>query len=499
MVPLPIQGRTIVPAYSPVAAVSMAAMFSSSEPVLVFDYLRIPYATRPDVGAPRGDGLAVIASDRFPERRLLWPQRDGVLHASSRETEAWFRGSPIFARVADDAAMSSILGPVWMASEAICDRHGTQIASIWRDPGGSICLPFDPAEAIIAFWSEDYLRVLDPGRQPGPGAMVRAYYRIRPIVPRWLQIAARRAYARHRSQRAFPRWPVEPAFHDLLGTLYRLATEIAGEAPPWIAPWPAPYSWALVLTHDVETSTGYERIGEISAAEHAYSYRSAWNFVPRRYPVDNAVLRLIARADGEVGVHGLHHDGRDLASRELLEARLPEMHAHAMRWGAVGFRSPATQRRWDLMPSLGFDYDSSYPQSDPYEPQPGGSCTWLPYMIGDLVELPITLPQDHTLFVILQNRGGNTWLDTTALLRSRGGMALLLTHPDYLHIEVARRAYRELLECYADDLTAWRPLPREVSAWWRRRAASSVVTDDSGWRVEGPAADEASVLRVPPA
>ena len=83
------------------------------------------------------------------------------------------------------------------------------------------------------------------------------------------------------------------------------------------------------------------------------------------------------------------------------------------------------------MPLLGFDYDSSYPDTDPYEPQPGGCCSWLPFFNGDLVELPITLPQDHTLFEILGASTSALWLDKARFLRDRGGMALMITHPDY--------------------------------------------------------------------
>ena len=85
------------------------------------------------------------------------------------------------------------------------------------------------------------------------------------------------------------------------------------------------------------------------------------------------------------------------------------------------------------MPRLGFDYDSSYTDTDPYEPQPGGCCSYLPFFIDDLVELPITLPQDHTLFSILGHQDCALWLDKARELRRRGGMVLVLSHPDYAH------------------------------------------------------------------
>jgi hypothetical protein len=73
-------------------------------------------------------------------------------------------------------------------------------------------------------------------------------------------------------------------------------------------------------------------------------------------------------------------------------------------------------------------------------------------------------------------------------------MALVLTHPDYQGERRVRARYRRLLEEHATDDTAWRALPREVSDWWRRRAASHLVRDGDGeWRVEGPAASEAAI------
>ena len=141
------------------------------------------------------------------------------------------------------------------------------------------------------------------------------------------------------------------------------------------------------------------------------------------------------------------------------------------------------------MSRLPFDYDSSYTDTAPYEPQPGGCCSWLPYMIEDVVELPITLPQDHTLFEILGGFDGRLWIEKAKLLRERGGMALVLTHPDYVGLEGLVDAYRTFLSEFADDDTAWKALPREVSAWWRQRAASSLIRDNGVWRIEGPAAD----------
>jgi hypothetical protein len=308
----------------------------------------------------------------------------------------------------------------------------------------------------------------------------------------------RRLYARVQGRREFPRWPLEPALHDLLRHVYGLLVELAGAPVPWIGPWPRPYGWAVVLTHDVETAVGQARIGVMRGIERELGYRSSWNFPALRYPVDESVVAALREDGCEVGVHGAYHDGRDLESLRMIEERLPAMRAAAARWGAEGFRAPATQRRWEWMSRLGFAYDTSFPDSDPYEPQPGGCCSWWPYFNDAMVELPITTPQDHTLFTILRRDGEATWLDKSRALRERSGMALLLTHPDYLGTAEAAEPYRRTLLALSEDASAWRALPREVADWWRRRAASVIEPDGAGWRITGPAADEAAVRLDPP-
>jgi len=200
-----------------------------------------------------------------------------------------------------------------------------------------------------------------------------------------------------------------------------LAEEAVGGPLPLAPTWPDGRDWALVLTHDVETAAGLAAIGPLRRLEERYGYRSSWNLVPERYRTPDDLVHSLGAGGHEIGVHGLRHDGRDLASLRLLRRRLPRIRAAAERWGAVGFRAPATQRRWDWMPLLGFDYDSSYPDTDPYEPQAGGCCTWLPFFNGDLVELPITVPQDHTVFEILGNEDESIWVEKIEFLRSRAG------------------------------------------------------------------------------
>ena len=196
--------------------------------------------------------------------------------------------------------------------------------------------------------------------------------------------------------------------------------------------WPRGHSWSFVLTHDVERARGYRALEGLRRIERDAGYVSSWNFVPLRdYGVEASVLDGL-RAEGcEVGVHGLHHDGRDLDEAHL-PARLRRMRAFADEWQAVGFRSPSLLRDFDVIPTLGFEYDSSYPDTDPLQAQAGGCCSWLPFHNRDVVELPITLPQDHNLFELLGESDETLWHEKAAFLaRARRDGAR--PHPSGLH------------------------------------------------------------------
>jgi hypothetical protein len=442
-------------------------MFVARQASVLCDHLRVPY---------RVDGAATPRALTFDghTRALRWPDTtDDRLGAYRLD------GIPFFAALRD-AGEGVEIAPV-------TDADGTHVAAVRRTADGSICLPFDPDEAIVACWSERYAEATAGAATSGlKRVAMRGYYAARPMMPRALQIWLRRGFARVQARTAFPRWPVETALHDLLGFLLRQLATVADEPVPWLSPWPDGKQWALVLTHDVEHQVGHDNVHLLADVERELGLRSSWNFVARRYTVSDEVVAGL-RDDGfEVGVHGLYHDGRDLESFQTLQERLPEMRAHAERWGAVGFRSPATHRNWEWMPMLGFDYDTSYPDTDPFEPQGGGCCSWLPFFNRELVELPITLPQDHTLFVILRE-DERRWVEKTDFLREHGGMALLNTHPDYM-LEPERVAqYDRYLRPLAADETAWHVLPRNASAWWRRRAATQPLRDGSGWRAESDA------------
>jgi hypothetical protein len=472
-------------------------VFETTRPFILFDHFRVPH------GRTAAE-IAGVASVRAGNGAALFWGTTPFPGSSEVRRDSYFVGEiPIFGAIVPAAVVRerlSRLGGAWRGQEPIRNRRGSEVASIWRRDDGSIFLPFDPNEIISIYLSERYQVLGKPALAPRLEAVARrTYYRARRFLPRSAQMRFRRSFSRVQARAQFPRWPVETALHDFYGFLFSLLAEFAGEPIPTLSSWPGGFRWALVLTHDVEGAVGHANLLKLLELELRRGYRSSWNFVPERETSAEDVFVEELRASGfEVGVHGLHHDGRDIASLRTLQKRLPRIRAYAERWQAVGFRSPGTLRSWELMPLLGFDYDSSYSDTAPFEPQPGGCCSWLPYMIEDLVELPITLPQDHTLFELLGHPDGAVWLDKTRFLRDQGGMALILTHPDYIGNSRLLASYADFLDEFSDDETAWRALPREVSAWWRRRGATTLRRVEGHWEMDGPASAEGRIELVAP-
>ena len=471
------------------------ALFRSSSRLAMLDHFRVPYELVPN---PSADGLEELRST-LGGPSLLWQRRPNEPRSATTVLGAdRVTPIPLFTRVLSDEKAEPLVyarGGIWHRARTLATADGATRGSIWRCDDGSVFLPFDPNDILESFWTERYSEeAASRGARSLRRWSMRAYYRARPLLPRPVQIWLRRRFVRLQARSVFPRWPVETCLHDFFDLMFAILAQISGQPVPCISPWPDGYTWALALTHDVEQAEGLAAAGRVIELERAHGLRSSWNLVPKRYGIEPEFVSALTDEGFEVGVHGLYHDGRDLESWSRWQERLPAAHHAANRWGAVGFRSAALHRHSEWMRSLRFEYDSSWPDTDPFEPQNGGCCTWLPFFNGELVELPLTLPQDHTLFMILGCQDESAWIEKAEFLRARGGLAMIDTHPDYLVHERILSAYARFLGRFADDSTAWQALPREVSAWWRRRAASWLEHDGSGWRVFGPAADEARVV-----
>ncbi|HVL31155.1 MAG TPA: hypothetical protein VM299_02905 [Solirubrobacteraceae bacterium] len=320
---------------------------------------------------------------------------------------------------------------------------------------------------------------------------LEAYYAVKPLLPRRVQLALRRAYAPRQARAAFPAWPFESSLveHRDAQLLERLRAG-GGDRLPFVSWWPQRRRFAAVLTHDVEGPAGVANVMRVVELERRYGFVSSWNFCAEWYPIPDGLFDEIRAAGCEIGLHGILHDGRLFSDRATFEANLPKIAHYAREWDVAGFRSPATGRNAAWMHELPVEYDSSFPDSDPFEPQPGGCCSIMPFFFGDVVELPITLTQDHTLWQILRSPGIELWREKTGWLRARHGLVNVIVHPDYVVEQRYLDRYEAFLEHLAGLDDGWHALPRDVARWWRERATLRIGAGDG---IEGSTSFGASV------
>ena len=202
---------------------------------------------------------------------------------------------------------------------------------------------------------------------------------------------------------------------------------------------------AIVLTHDVEEQNGFNFIPKIIKLEEKYGFKSAWNIVPYKYNITDDIINEIRNNGNEIGIHGYNHDGKLYYSKKIFDKRATYINEAIEKYGAVGFRSPMVHRNLEWLQQLNILYDASCFDYDPFQPFPGGTgCIW-PFIAGKFVELPYTLPQDHTLFYVLKVKDISIWKNKIDWLVNHHGMILVLTHPDYLREKDHLKYYEELL------------------------------------------------------
>jgi hypothetical protein len=419
----------------------------------------------------------VIRPARHPLERLLSPHEGFPIHDGAGEGEpTWLRSDGWRLFVRPRRGGSEAGEPV----EEFVLPDGRVVRASLLDEPRAVSVPFSLAEAHDNLVSERWRA--GTGQRGLSSDQLSVYYRIKRFIPRRAQLIARRALVRRQALPDFPAWPLEQSLDQLL-RFYTRCLLLAGDkrelAFDWF--WPASYRAALILTHDVESADGLRLAIELADLEEERGLRSSFNIVARWYPIDEGILDELLERGFELGVHGVYHDRSMFASRAAFESQLPIVREMAARIRAVGFRSPATHRVFEWLADLPLAYDCSVPHSDPFEPIPGGCCSLWPFFIGEVVELPYTLPQDHTLFTLLGHRSIALWQKQLESIEQLHGLVELLTHPDpgYLGDRSKRALYVEFLDAIRDRPGLWQPLPREVAQWWRQRDARA----DGAWSI----------------
>jgi hypothetical protein len=317
--------------------------------------------------------------------------------------------------------------------------------------------------------------IVQQNLQAGIHYLLHFYYAIKPGIPAEIRFALRHYHAVPLKWASAATWPINRACID--------------KPANWPG-WPDGKTFAFVLSHDVEGKKGLERCRSLAKLEMGLDFRSSYNFVPEgEYQTPFDLRSYLIENGFEVGVHDLHHDGFLYQSQAVFDRAALKINQYMKEWNAVGFRSGFMRHDLDWISKLHIRYDASTFDSDPFEPQPDGMQTIFPFWVhrpdgSAYLELPYTLAQDSTLFLVLREKNNDVWKRKLDWIFEHGGMAFVIVHPDYLaldgkpssgeyHVDLYREFLEYTQEKYRD--TAWFARPCDVEQYLRFHFPSEVT------------------------
>ncbi len=299
------------------------------------------------------------------------------------------------------------------------------------------------------------------------------FYTIKPLIPRQIQIFLRRQVVRYKRKKYSHIWPIDPK---------------AGKPPEGWQRWPENKKFALVLSHDVDTQKGHDKCHQLMEIEESLGFRSSFNFVPERYTVSKTLLKDITDRGFQVCVHGLKHDGKLFSSRKIFERRFERINQYIKEWDVEGFTTPSMLRNPEWIYELNVKHCTSTFDTDPFEPQSHGIGVIFPFYMKDkfcgkgYVELPYTLPQDFTLFILMKEQTIDIWKKKLYWIAKKGGMALFISHTDYMNFDKQKNDPEEYpVEYYLEFLKYikakyegdyYHALPMEIAKFWEENMPS---------------------------
>lgn len=364
-------------------------------------------------------------------------------------------------------------------------------------PGG---LPFNPTAIRDCLVFERYPAQDDSrvSRLLSGDLIHKAYYRARQFMPTALRTVLQRFYLQDWRQIRFPKWPVDTTVDDLARRVLEFAMRASGlDRLPFVWFWPAGAHSALCMTHDVESQRGLDFVPTLIQDDRSNGIQAAYQFIPEgRYKLTPEILTAVRNAGCEVNLHGLDHEGDLFRSRAAFEQDLKWINDYLEKYQSGGFRSPCMYRNADMIRQLKISYDMSIPNVAHLEPQRGGCCTTFPFFNGDVLEIPLTMVQDYSLFHVLGQYSIELWLQQMDIVLSRNGIISFNVHPDYIQSEQRRSIYSDLLQAISQrrqNLGLWVATPGQVNDWWRLRQRMSVVREGDYYRVAGPGSAKAAI------
>jgi len=449
------------------------------------DFWAIPYEINP---ASQADFLANLVYDLMPSEKIVKNCPTLVLPTVGETFDNWLRHREAQATVERNIEVRLLIDEkteITVRPQRFYRYHGDRVFPI-PDLGPTTLL-MQLGGSTIFLLSIDAIgeieEILKDGLHPHLSGLLRIYARTAlsySLIPAKLRDSFLRATGKiHEKTIDYRSNCSLDAFRFLLLMCLKVISRDPIPTKPF---WKDGKRYACCVTHDIETLEGLRRAKRMQEAEKRYGVRSAWNIPSDRFELCERTIRELAQW-GEIGAHGTVHDGKLAALEEdkMLE-RMRRCKAKLERIAdtqVLGFRAPLLQGDERIVRTArkaGFRYDSSCPTWEPASTTSAGAHgvrTIFPIILNGIVEIPVTLPQDHQMIRVLDRTPEQCvgiWIEIKNLIRALGGLCTILTHPDYdFGQPTGISLYEQLLKELANDSECWVALPHEIAEWWVNR------------------------------
>jgi len=236
------------------------------------------------------------------------------------------------------------------------------------------------------------------------------------------------------------------------------------------------------------------------------------------------LFRDLGSLNIELAVHGLEHIDYSVMSIEEFQDHIKKAMKifQEAEIPVNGYRFPYMRRTEGYIQALadaGLEWDSSeviscnslnpdeYPENGwesyqqilaTYEPKDAAFTPAMPFFSNQLIELPVSVPDDDILVDRLGLADGrrmqSVWCNMVYQVRDRGELLVLQIHPE--RYEKVEKSLTETLKLVETGGDAWIASLGEIAGWWRekRQFQLEIIREDEGYRIENHCPDHATVM-----
>ncbi len=271
-------------------------------------------------------------------------------------------------------------------------------------------------------------------------------------------------YQSKKIKKGFPDWPSDVSV-DVLTFIKEKKKRVS---------WPKKKKYAIILSHDIDTSQGMSLLPAILSVEEKAGLRSTNFFVGNYYKLNHVFLTKMQERGHEVACHGDKHDYLlPYLTKEEIRQRMEKCNLFLKKYDIAGFRAPSLliSESLDQVNESFFSYDSSVTDTELFMPDSNysGSCSVFPFFKGKLLRIPITLPMDSSLLFLgySPEKVLEVWREKLKLIKEIGGVAMLVTHSEK-HFSANRRMlvlYERFIKEICSDKEVWITTGKELTQY----------------------------------